>query len=799
MTHFFIRIILKYRLAHLIVIGLITVFMAFQTTKIKLSYEMAQILPDSDSSQIAYRQFKEIFGEDGSVLFVGIKDKDIFEIEKFRTWYDLTHKIKSIDGVQEVVSLAHIFEVVKNDSLQRYDFVPVFNKFPDSQLELDSLKNKILSLSFYDGLLFNQESGATLMAVTLDNAILNTKGRLPIVKEVTDAVEYFNKESGIEHHLSGLPFIRTSVMKKIQSELKLFMFLAVLIASVALFIFFRSFKAVIFPMIIVGITVVIAMGMMVLFDYKITILTGVFPPLLIVIGVENCIFLLNKFHQEYRAHGNKVKALSRMLHRVGNAAFLTNLTTATGFATFILTGNKMLVEFGTIASINIMVIYLLTIILIPIFFSYLDPPSQKHVRHLDNNFTIRLLEKIVHIVLNHRQKVYVTAIVVTLIGIVGITRLKTSGNVVDDIPKKDKLYQDLLFFEREFNGVLPFEIQIDTGKKRGVTQLTTIRKINQLQDSLALYSEFSRPLSVAEITKFLRQAFYNGNMAMYDLPTPNEQGFILRYVPGMEDQRRSIMNSIMDKDMQITRISIQMANLGTHEIKRITDEITPTINSIFPPDQYKVILTGTSVVFLKGTDYLVKNLMTSLIFAIIAISLMMLMLFTSFKVVAISMVPNLLPQILTAAMMGFFAISIKPSTILIFSVALGISVDNAIHYLSRYRLILKQTNWNIHDSVIAALRETGFSMIYSSIVLFFGFAIFTLSTFGGTEAMGFLISFTLLIAVLSNLFVLPSLLLSFDKRITTKKFEEPIIEIFDAEYEFKGRENAQKLAETNKA
>lgn len=468
-----------------------------------------------------------------------------------------------------------------------------------------------------------------------------------------------------------------------------------------------------------------------------------------------------------------------MLHRVGNATFLTNLTTATGFAAFTLTGNKILVEFGIIAAINIMVVFLLTLILIPIFYSYLKPPGTRHIRHLDNKFTINLLEKIVYVVLNHRKKVYLIAGIAAVIGVIGITRLKTSGNVVDDIPHKDQMYQDLLFFEREFRGVLPFEIQIDTRKKRGVTQLSTIKKIDQLQDTLATYPEFSRPLSIAEVTKFLRQAFYNGNVAMYGIPTSQEQNFILRYVPGMDAGRRTLMNSFMDHDMQVTRISVQMANIGTRDIHRIKDDLTPAIDEIFPPDQYDVTLTGTSIVFLKGTDYLVRNLLTSLIIAIVAITLMMTMLFTSFKMVTISMVPNLLPQILTAAMMGYLAISIKPSTILIFSIALGISVDNAIHFLSRYRMELKSTNWNIGRSVISALRETGFSMIYSSIVLFFGFAIFTLSTFGGTEAMGFLISFTLLIAVLSNLFVLPSLLLSLDRRVTTRNFEEPFIGIFE--------------------
>lgn len=799
MFKFLVRIILRYRLANLIIIGLLALFMIYKMTGVKLSYEMAQMLPESHPTQVAYHEFKEVFGEDGSVLFIGIKDQDLFRRDKFRAWYDLTWEMKSIDGVQEVVSIAHTYKIIKNDSLQRYDFDPVFTSFPETQAELDSLKKLIYSLPFYEGLLFNSETGATVMAVTLDKEKLNTKSRLILVDEIYEASKKFSAETGIETHLSGLPFIRTTIMKKVQSELKLFLVLSMLIASIALFIFFRSFKAVIFPMLIVVITVGIALGMMVLFGYEITILTGILPPLLIIIGVENCIFLLNKFHHEYRAHGNKVKALSRMLHRVGNATFLTNLTTATGFAAFTLTGNKILVEFGIIAAINIMVVFLLTLILIPVFFSYLQPPKVRHIQHLNNKFTINILEKIVYIVLNHRKKVYLISTIIAVVGIAGITRLKTSGNVVDDIPHKDRMYQDLLFFEREFSGVLPFEIQIDTHRKRGVTQLATIRKINQLQDTLATYPVFSSPMSVAEVTKFLRQAFYNGNVAMYGLPTQQEQSFILRYVPGMDQERRTLMNAFMDNEMQVTRISIQMANIGTRDIQHLIDDLNPKIDEIFPPDQFDVTLTGTSIVFLKGTDYLVRNLLTSLIIAIIAITLMMSMLFSSFKMVTISMVPNLLPQILTAAMMGYLAIHIKPSTILIFSIALGISVDNAIHYLSRYRMELKSTNWDIGRSVISALRETGFSMIYSSIVLFFGFAIFTLSTFGGTEAMGFLISFTLIVAVLSNLFVLPSLLLSLDKRITTRKFEEPFIELFEEDENGNGTEalKAEKMESLN--
>jgi predicted RND superfamily exporter protein len=338
-----------------------------------------------------------------------------------------------------------------------------------------------------------------------------------------------------------------------------------------------------------------------------------------------------------------------------------------------------------------------------------------------------------------------------------------------------------MFMEKYFNGVMPLEIMIDTEKPRGVLQLSTIKRINKLQNVLAEYPELSRSLSVADVVKFAKQAFYNGNPAMYNLPNSQEKNFIMRYVPSMGKNKRTIINSFVDTALRFTRVSVQMANIGTNEIKRINDELRPRIDSIFPPQKYNVTITGTSVVFLKGTHYLLKNLLTSLILALVVISILMALLFSSARMIVISMTPNLLPQIMTAAMMGFLAISIKPSTILIFSIALGISVDNAIHFLSRYRLQLRLNKWNIKVSVINALRETGFSMVYSSVVLFFGFFIFTLSTFGGTEALGYLIAFTLVVALLSNLFLLPSLLLTMDKRITTKRFKEPLIEIFDEE------------------
>jgi predicted RND superfamily exporter protein len=536
-------------------------------------------------------------------------------------------------------------------------------------------------------------------------------------------------------------------------------------------------------MLIVMISVIWALGMMATFGYRITMLTSIIPPLVIVIAVENCIFILNKYHYEFSHHRNQAKALSRVIQRIGVANLLTNAATAAGFAAFVITRNKLLVEFGLIAAINIMAIYVLSLTLVPIFFSFLPPPKSRYTKHIEESLAKSLIDKAVYWVSNYRNPIYISMAILTIIGIIGASLLRSSGTIVDDISKKDPIYKDMLFFEKHFKGIMPLEITIDTKKKKGVMNLSTLRKIDRLQDSLKTYKELSGALSVVEVIKAARQAFYAGDSSYFGLPDNNELAFMADYIPSFGGSKKSLLNSYIDSNLQVARVSVQMANVGTKKIDSIQRSLKPSMDSIFSPKKYDVTITGTSIVFSKGTNFLIRNLWESIVLAVVIIGFLLAFLFTSWRMILISLVPNLIPQLMTGALMGFTGIPIKPSTILIFSIALGISVDNSIQFLSRYRLQLKHTGHNIPVSVISALKETGYSMIYSSTVLFFGFAIFILSTFGGTQALGFLISFTLLVAGLLNMFVLPSMLLTLDRWSTTKAFEKPLVDIYDEESE----------------
>lgn len=781
MWKFLVRLILRNRLANLIIIALLTIYMGWEGSKVQMSYEFASMLPESDTTSRIYQRFKETFGQDGAVMFVGVQDERLFELEHFKAWHDLTEKVRTIEGVQEVVSVARIFHLVRNDSLRKFDFRPVMERLPQTQEELDSLRYYIQQLRFYEGLLYNSATNVSVMMITLDNHVLNSKDRIALVYEIKEVLDNFTDRFGIQLRYSGLPYIRTITSQKIQHELVLFVFLSLVIASAILFTFFRSGRTVLFIIIVVLITVAFMFGMLQLFGYKITILTGILPPLLIVIGVENSIFLLNKYYSEFFQHGNKVKALSRTIRRIGAANLLTNATTAAGFAAFIVTGNKMLVEFGIVASLNIMVSYVVSLMMIPIIFSYLPEPLPKQYAHFEGGRVNSILHFIERVVLYRRNTVYAITAILIVLGAYGVTKLRTTGNVVDDISHKEQMYKDLMFFEEHFNGVMPYEISIDTKKPKGVLRASTLYKIDQLQDTLDLYPQFSKPLSVVELVKFSKQAFFRGDPEYYNMPNNQERNFILGYLPEFKGDKRTILNSFVDTALQTTRVSVQLANVSTRQIDSIQQSLQPKIDSIFPAADYTVTTTGTSIVFLKGTNYLVKNLISSLLLALFVIALLMALTFSSFKMIVVSLIPNLIPQLLTAAMMGYAGISIKPSTILIFSIALGISVDNTIHFLSRYRQQLKLNGWKIPEAVLAALHETGFSMIYSAVVLFFGFAIFILSSFGGTEALGYLVSFTLITAMLSNLFVLPSLIMTLDRWSTTRAFKEPLLEILDEE------------------
>lgn len=772
------RIILKNRVTIIVAIAALTLFLGFQWRNLSMTYTEANLLPKKHVVNQQYQDFLDKFGEEGNLIVIGFKDDAFFTPKTFAAWSKLMTELKSTKEVDLVVSLNDLKKLKKDTLAQKFELVSLIDPSQTNKAEyLQKIKYELFhNLPFYEGLLFNKETGSIRSAVYLKKNIVNTAARKTfIVENLVPKIEKFEKETNIDLRVSGMPYIRTINAENMKGEIALFIGAALFITSFIFFLFFRSFRATFISICILLLGVIWSFGTLGFFHYKITILTAIIPPLIIVIGICNCIFLINKYQQEIKLHNNQAKALQRVISKIGVSTLMTNLTTAAGFATFMITNNDLLFEFGMVTAINVMTVYFLTLCIVPIVYSFMPLPKEKHLYHLSKNYISALLNWVENIVKFKRSRIYIIYVLLLIFSVVGVLQMKVSGSLIGEMPKSASFFKDILFYEKEFSGVMPLEIMIDTHRKKGVMKLSTMKKMDELQQTIAQIPELSKPVSVVNLVKYSKQAFYNGNPDFYELPNSQEQAFILSYAKNAtKNTKDNLMKSYVDSTGQYARITTFMKDIGTEDMARVEKQLQAKIDVIFPADRYKVTLTGKALVFQKGTSYLVENLIESLIFAIFMIAGLMAYLFRSVKMVLASVITNVLPLCITSGLMGYFGIPLKPSTILVFSIAFGISVDNAIQFMAKYRHDLIQNNGRVKKSVFSALRETGISTFYTSVVLIFGFAIFTLSSFVGTIALGGLISCTLLFAMFANLLVLPALVLTFEKKKAKKEDAEEI-------------------------
>ena len=927
------QIILRNRFLILTVILLLTIFFGyFASTSLKLDNKYGNMLPKKSPSQDAYLKFKEMFGEDGSALVIAIKTDELYTEENFNKWRTLGRKISKLDGVTGVFSEADLYTISNNTEEQRFEAIPFFKDTTFKEKSVLEVREEIRKIPLYDGILYNDSADVSLMMVNIHEDYLSDQKKSQVVLDIEDIALGYEDDFG-KIHFAGLPHIRVVIGKRVVSEMYIFIGLAIIVTSILLFIFFRSLRVVLFCNLVVFVAVIWSLGSIGLFGFKLSILMALIPPLMIVIGIPNCIFLLNKFHREVKDHGNKTKALSRVIQKVGNATFLTNLTTALGFSTFIFTNSEKLTEFGTIASINILIVFILSICIIPIVFSLAKHPKPRHLKHLEKSYTRNVINKLVHLSSYKRPAVYATTIIVVLLAIWGLTKIEATGNLTSDLPESDPILKDIEFIQDNFGGAIPFEIIVDYKEDGRKFKNSMLSKIENVQQHLADDTLFSKSVSLVDFMKLVNMAYYGNNPDKYTLISRKDLRRLGSYVKNFQDDLEQTsrihryldslnsgnkkyydsiygnypdlsrsdlfrdnlnqynikssaleeiekskdferitnklvqskypkpsmafkMKDLIDTANTTLRIRMQILDIGSYEIIEKTHQLSKEIDSILNPDKKQVaryfkafnegnegyadsifnvstsylnnvthlladgdpdlqfefdmnpalvkdyyskdefskvlgqaierehfdfLITGTSVITAEGTQYLVKNLLTSLLIAIFIIAFLMSLLFKSWRMVLVSLVPNFIPLLITAGIMGFFAIPIKPSTILVFSIAFGISVDDTIHFLAKYRQELQTRGYDLKSCVINALRETGLSMFYTSIILFFGFSMFSLSQFGGTQALGLLVSLTLLVAMLTNLAVLPSLLLSLESKLSSKGFKEPYINLYDEE------------------
>jgi len=762
------KAVLKFRIPLIIALVLLTVFMGYHASKVQMSYDFSRAIPTDHPKYKAYLEFKKTFGEDGNLLTIGFTSENFFEVNQFNALTRFQERLKKINGVEDIISVNGAVTLKKNDSTNKLDAIRIFPANINNQQALDSLKDIFYSLPFYRGLLYNPDTKAYLLGLRINSAILGSKARETTIGEIEKEAAAFAESSRLDLHLSGLPLIRTNVALRIAQEMQWFLLGSVLLSALILFIFFRSLSTTLLSLTVVLIGVVYSLATIHMLGFRITLLNALIPPLVVVIGIPNCIYFLNKYHTAFMKTGDKKKAIVEMIGKMGVVTLFCNISAALGFAVFALTKSIILKEFGIVAGINIMALFFISLILIPIALYYMAEPRKKHTRYLENKWLHTLLTTIEQWVFSNKRTVYLATGIALIFSIIGISKLKTQSFIVDDLPKKDKIYTDLRFFESNFRGIMPLEILVDTKKKNGIAgsrALSVYDKVSSFSAYIASYPEMARPLSLAEGLKFAKQGFYDGDSNNYSMPNAFDGAFMADYMKPSKGNApakgslEKLMSSFIDSNKQVTRISVNMADVGSMRMPILIDSLEAHVPDYFDTSKVSVQLTGSSITFLEGSRFIIKGLKESIFWAFLFISLCMLYLFRSFRILLCSLIPNLIPLVMTAGLMGWMGIAIKPSTVLVFSVALGIAIDITIRFLVNYKQELPHFNGKVHETVVQTIRETGISIVYTSLVLIAGFIIFVFSGFGSTQALGWLTSFTLLVATLTNLILLPVLLL----------------------------------------
>ena len=766
--------VLRHRVLLLVLLGITTALMGFFASRVKLSYEFSKAIPADNPKYKDYQAFKEKFGDDGNILVLGIQTQRLFEADIFGAYINLNRELKKVSDVENVLSIPGAIVLKKDTLTEKLVAERIFADSISSTAALDSAKNVFLNLLFYRSLLYNPETNSYLMAVAINKDTLNSPKRTKVIAGIIAAAKHFEETTNIATHLSGLPLIRTVMADRIKEEMKFFLMGSLILSAFILLIFFRSVSTMLLSLLVVVLGVIWSLGILYLCGYNITLLTGIIPPLVVVIGVPNCIYFINKYHTSWlKGTGESVEqrkrnALTEMVSKMGVVTLFCNITAAIGFGVFALTQSAILKEFGVVAGISIMMIFVISFILLPAVLSFLPAPNPSQTRYLSNRWLTNFLLQIEKWVVGHKKPVIAFTGVLVVLAIAGIFKLKTVAYIVDDLPKTDKVYTDLKFFERNFRGVMPLEIVVDTRKRYGLAgmkALTVYEKVDSLSQYIGAQKEMSRPLSIAEGLKFAKQAFYEGDSNHYILPNAFDGAFVGDYLrpskndPSNKNIFSKMLSSFIDTARQSTRISVNMADVGTVQLPLLLKGVENRASQLFDTAQYKVQLTGTSITFLEGSKFIIEGLKSSICWAFLLIALCMLYLFRSFRILLCSLVPNIIPLVVTAGVMGWVGVALKPSTVLVFSVALGIAIDVTIRFLVNYKQELKNHQNNAHATVRVTINQTGLSIVYTALVLIAGFIIFCFSGFGGTRALGWLTSITLLTATLTNLILLPVLLL----------------------------------------
>ena len=747
-------IILRYRILFLVLIGLLTGLFGYYAIESKTDNSIEVWLKRNDPKLDYYYDFIDKFGDD-EFLIIAMDGDDLFTGKKIKLINDIATRLESVKGVRSVISLASVYK----DKLSAPYFKEVLKR-NKARSVLDVFEEKILDDPMYVNNIISSDGETTAIIATVAKG--SPEARKELVKETREILSAVETENSMkEFFLAGPSIVNTELDRMSQNDMKTFTPVMFAVALVILVILFKNISGVLIPAITIGINIMWTVGLFVIFGNKMNMVSGMLIPLVFIISLATTVHILNRFYLEVALSGDKRESILKTLRHICVPCFLTCVTTSIGFLSLVVSDVTPVKTTGIFMAAGIMMSFFVCITLVPgmlsLFPERMSRPFMniKKDRSSSNKEFQGIYGFIGKFVRNNTIYVFFISLVFVGVAIYGVTKIDAESSIFESFPESSEITRSTEHIEQELMGLIPMDIVVDAGNTGSVFQPDVLMKMEKLQDYLKGIPEVTKSVSVVDYVKYLNKLLNKDNP---DSPVVTKDKAI-DYVKLASLHGDSIVAGLYTEDYNEGRVSVRMKNVGSSRYKLIVNDIERFIKENFPLS-VSCAITGIVPLLMDMQGYLIESQIKTFTLAFILIFICIALLLKSTRIGMMSMIPNLVPIAITLGVMGYVGINLDVATIMIASVAIGISVDDTIHFLYRFKEEFKKDG-DHYLAIQRTLSGVGRALIFTTVVATCGFLVFCLSSFKAIQYFGLLTGITMVSALVADLFILPSCILLF--------------------------------------
>ncbi len=746
--------IVKYRIPLFTILMILFILSALVARKVQFDFSPKTIFMTKDPELDFLEKFEETFSPSDNLVYVLLlHDKNVFNYESLKAIQKMTQEIENLEGIDNVLSLtnANLIEGTQDG----FNIVTPLENIPKDPKELKKIEERFLHEPLVVKQLISRDAKATVIIAQFDSEHTEDNQRKPIIEKIEKIVKA-NRDH-LKVYFGGMPVISKAYADILKHDLIVFTSLAMLINIIVLILIFRNFHGVIIPLGVVIISTIMTIALAVITGQKLNALNNIIPPFLLVYGLADSIHQINRYYEEVPRYPKKLDAIRAMLAAMALACLMTSVTTAVGFAANYTAKISIVKKFGLLAAGGVMIAYVVTIIFVPSMLSFFKKPDIWIKRELESGLLGKILVKISGINERHTRLVLLLAILTVALSILGITHMRIEHRMLQELKADHPVSVANRTMEKHLSGIIPLEIAVYSNEPDRMKDPELLKKLDKLEEFIEKQEGVSNVISFMDLLKRMNQAFHNDDPKYYKIPDDKNliaQYLLLYSMSGGQD----LTGKLITEDYSKMRISIRTKDYGSKWFFNLLKKVKRYQKQLKLPPDVKIHYTGSSLIVNKALDHVVKDLMSSFIVAFFLVFLLVFIEFGSVRLAALSMIPTTLPMIFTMGFMGFVGIPLRMSTVVIFSISMGIAIDNVIHYIARYREELRE-GLGYHTAMYKTIITSGRAIVSTTFLVVAGFLILVTSNFVATIDLGLLGSITIFVGLISALFFLPVLIL----------------------------------------